>query len=158
MVKPPDEQVQVWFALTGFNASSFGMGAEVISPERVRLPSAPWFPIDAAKGDILRVQRGEDGQLWVQEKVQTAGYCAIKLMLTADSPLGATDTGTDAMVDKFAAFSVTGRGMFGVAVIDVPPGANLDRIRGLLEHGRRVGWWEYENLCVTDAWRTASTK
>lgn len=158
MVKPPGEQVHVWFALTGCNASSFGMGAEVISPERVRLPSAPWFPVDAAKGDILRVQQGEDGELWVQEKVQTAGYCAVRLMLTADGPLGSVDTGTNAMLDKFAAFAVTGKGMFGVAVIDIPLEADLDRIRSLLEHGQRAGWWEYETLCVTDAWKTASTK
>ena len=62
VVMPRAEQVQVWFALTGFNASSFGMGAEVISPEQVRLPSAPWFPVEAAKGDILRVQRGQEGK------------------------------------------------------------------------------------------------
>ncbi|MFI7543433.1 DUF4265 domain-containing protein [Actinoplanes sp. NPDC049599] len=156
-VEPPTGWVQVWFALRGCNASAFGMGAEALSPDRVRLPRAPWFPLNATKGDIFRVQAGDENKLWVQDKIQASGYCAIKLMLADDSPLGPIDTGTEAMVDKFIPLAVTGLGMFGVAVIDVPPEADLRRVRHLLDEGQHEGWWDYDELCVTDAWRTALT-
>jgi hypothetical protein len=156
-VAPATEWVQVWFALVGWNASAFGMGAEALSPDRVRLPRAPWFPLDAAKGDIFCVQRGEEDKLWVQNKIQASGYCAIKLMLAEGSPLGYAESSAEAMVDKFAPLDVTGLGMFGVAVIDVPPEANLRRVRSLLDTGQRDGWWDYDELCVTDAWKMAPT-
>ncbi|WP_158566264.1 DUF4265 domain-containing protein [Micromonospora craterilacus] len=73
------------------------MRAEALSPDRVRLPFAPWAALDAAKGDIFRVQREEDGQLWVREKLEASGYCAIRVILAADSPLGPLDVGTEAM-------------------------------------------------------------
>jgi hypothetical protein len=158
LVEPPTGWVQVWFALTGWNASAFGMGAEVLSPDQVRLPRAPWFPLNAAKGDIFRVQLGDEDKLWVQNKIQAAGYCAIKLMLAEDGPLGPITTGTEAMVDSFTPLAITGLGMFGVAVIDVPPEADLRRVRHLLDTGRRDGWWDYDELCITDAWKMAATE
>jgi hypothetical protein len=138
-VEPAMGVVEVWFALSGWNASAFGMGAEVLCPDQVRLPRAPWFPLNATKDDIFRVQRGEDDKLWVQDRIQVSGYCAIKLILAEDSPLGPIDTGTESMVDKFTPLAVTGLGMFGVAVIDVPPEADLRRVRHLLDTGRRQG-------------------
>jgi hypothetical protein len=45
--------------------------------------------------------------------------------------------------------------MFGLAVIDVPPNADLYRARQLLDDGQRDGWWDYDELCVTDAWNAA---
>jgi hypothetical protein len=45
------------------------MGAEALSPDRVRLPSAPWAALNAAKGDVFRVRHGPDGDLWVHEKL-----------------------------------------------------------------------------------------
>jgi len=46
--------------------------------------------------------------------------------------------------------------MFGLTVVDVPPDADLTRVRRLLDAGQRDGWWDYDELCVTDAWRTAA--
>ncbi|PZG23816.1 hypothetical protein C1I95_02760 [Micromonospora craterilacus] len=91
------ERVRVWFPMSGRPASALGMRAEALSPDRVRLPFAPWAALDAAKGDIFRVQREEDGQLWVREKLEASGYCAIRVILAADSPLGPLDVGTEAM-------------------------------------------------------------
>jgi hypothetical protein len=70
VVEPSDGWVQVWFALSGSKATAFGMAAEVLSPDRVRLPRAPWFPLNAAKRDVFRVQRGEDDELWVRDKIE----------------------------------------------------------------------------------------
>lgn len=101
VVTPAMEWVQVWFPMSGGLASALGMGAEALAADRVRLPSAPWAALNAAKGDIFRVQREEDGQLWVREKIEASGYCAIRVMLVTGSPLGPLDVGTKAILEKF---------------------------------------------------------
>jgi hypothetical protein len=143
--------------MSGGPATAVGLGAEALSSDRVRLPSAPWAALNAAKGDVFRVERDVDGQLWVQEKLKASGYCAIRLTLAPDSPLGPSSAGVDAILDKFAALGVTGSGMFGLAVIDVPPNADLHRVRLLLNIGQRDGWWDFDELCVTDAWKEATS-
>lgn len=47
--------------------------------------------------------------------------------------------------------------MFGLTAIDVPPDADLRLVRQLLDTGKRDGWWDYDELCVTEAWRTSAT-
>ncbi|MGW7045141.1 DUF4265 domain-containing protein [Streptomyces avermitilis] len=42
---------------------------------------------------------------------------------------------------------------FRMVALDVPPDADLTRIRKLLEHGEPKGWWHWEEGAVTDAWR-----
>jgi hypothetical protein len=157
VVEPPTEWVQVWFPMSGGPATGLGMGAEALPPDRVRLPSAPWAALNAAKGDIFRVQRKEDGQLWVQEKLEASGYCAIRVVLAPEGPLGPLDAGVEAILDKFTALGVTGSGMFGLAVIDVPPDADLYLVRQLLDTGKRDGWWDYDELSVTDVWKAATS-
>ena len=142
--------------MSGGPATALGMGAEALSPDRVRLPRAPWAALNAAKDDIFRVQRQRDGELWVQEKFEASGYCAIRVLLASDSPLGPLEAGTEAILDKFTALGVTGSGMFGFTVIDVPPTADLHLVRHLLDIGKRDGWWDYDELCVTDAWKAAA--
>jgi hypothetical protein len=100
VVRPPAELVQVWFPMSGGPAAALGMGAEALSPNRVRLPSAPWAALNAAKGDIFRVQQEMDGKLWAQEKLEAPGYCAIRLVLASDSPLGPLNVGTEAILEK----------------------------------------------------------
>lgn len=156
-IELPPGWVQVWFRMSGGPATSMGMHAEALSPDRVRLPSAPWAALNAAKGDIYRVQPGTDGKLWVQEKLEASGYCAIRVTLVPDSSLArsAPHAGVDNILAKFATFGITGSGMFGLAVIDVPPDADLYRVRQLLDTGERDGWWDYDDLCVTEPWKAA---
>ncbi|MFE3327583.1 DUF4265 domain-containing protein [Streptomyces sp. NPDC059176] len=49
----------------------------------------------------------------------------------------------------------TGEGIerFRMVAPDVPPRADLPRVRWLLEHGATEGWWHWEEGCVTAAWR-----
>jgi hypothetical protein len=75
--------------MSGGPATGFGMGAEALSPDRVRLPSAPWAALNAARGDVFRVERGTDGRLWVREKLEASGFCAIRVQLVPDGPLNA---------------------------------------------------------------------
>lgn len=142
----------MWFRLSGGPPNALGVGAEAIAPDRIRLPRAPWAALMAAKADVYRVQRGTDGQLWVEEKLDASGYCAIRLALTPDSPFGPLRADVDPILDKFTALGVTGCGMFGLAVIDVPPDADLYLVRRLLNKGQRDRWWDYDELHVTDAW------
>jgi len=77
---PPSEAVQLWFPLSGGPATAVGVSAEVLAPDRVRLLFAPWFALDAAKGDVYRVHRGDDGKLWVREKIEASGFRALRSM------------------------------------------------------------------------------
>lgn len=153
----PPGWVQVWFRVSGGPATGLGVTAEALSPNRVRLLYAPWAALNAAEGDVFDVQRGPDGQLWVQEKVQASGYCAIRVRLAPDSALGPLTSGVDAILTKFTPLGITGSGMFGLAVIDVPPDADLYAVRQLLDIGQREGWWTYDELCITDAWKAATS-
>ncbi|MBQ1024770.1 DUF4265 domain-containing protein [Micromonospora sp. C95] len=157
VITPSMEWVQVWFPMSGGPASALGIGAEALSLDRVRLPSAPWAALDAAKGDIFRVQQEEDGRLWVREKIEASGYCAIRVMLASGGPLGPLDVGTRVILEKFYSLGVTGTGMFGLTVIDVPPDADLRLVRQMLDTGKRDGWWDYDELCVTEEWRSLAT-
>jgi hypothetical protein len=92
----------------------------------------------------------------VQEKLEASGYCAIRVVLSDDSPIGSLNAGVDAALKLFHPLGVTGVGMFGLAIIDVPPAVDLARVRRLLDDGLRDGWWEYLELCVTDQWKVAT--
>jgi hypothetical protein len=137
----------------GSNATSMGMGAELVGPDRVRLPVAPWAALDAAKDDVFRIERDHDGEWWVKQKVTTSGYCAILIWATDESDL---EHFGDVVLADLNPLQVSGQGMFGFVVLDVPPTADLATVRRLLrdgEHGRR---WTVDELYVTAAWRAAA--
>jgi hypothetical protein len=143
--------------MSGGPATALGMVAEALAPDRVRLRDAPWAALNAAKGDIFQVQLDTHGQLWAQQKLESSGYCAIRVVLADESPLGPLEAGADAILDKFTTLGITGSGMFGLAVIDVPPDADMSLAHRLLDTGQRDGWWTYDELCITDAWKAASS-
>ena len=150
----PDGWVEVWFLMPpGSNATSMGMGAELVAPDRVRLPWAPWGAFDAAKHDILRIEQDRDGQWWVKEKVAASGYCAIRIWASGDRVL---EDFEDVVLAEFAPLQVSGVGMFGLVVLDVPMTADLPGVRRLLRDGERAGRWTVDELCVTAAWRAAA--
>jgi hypothetical protein len=157
VASPSSEVVRVRFVMSGGPATAMSVPAELLAPDRVRLLSAPWAALNAAKADVYRVQTEDDGELWAQEKIQASGFCALRLILTDDSPLGTLNAGVEALLEKFSALGVTGSGMFGLAVIDLPPDCDLTVVRDLLDTGQRDGWWDFEELCVTDAWKAMRT-
>lgn len=150
----PAGWVQVWFRMPpGSNATSMGMSAELVAPGRVRLPTAPWGAFDAAKHDILSIEQDGDGRWWVKEKVTASGYCAIRIWASDDSDI---EHFQDVVLAEFAPLQVSGEGMFGLVVLDVPPTADLPRVRQLLNGGERAGRWTVDELCVTAAWLAAA--
>ncbi|MEU5781999.1 DUF4265 domain-containing protein [Micromonospora lupini] len=154
MTDLPYGWVQVWFLMPpGSNATSIGMGAELVAPDQVRLPRAPWAAFDAAMHDILRVERDRDGQWWVKEKIAASGYCAIRVWAPDDAVLEHFE---EAVLADFAPLEVSGTGMFGLVVLDVAPTVDLSRVRRLLREGERAGRWTVDELCVTAAWQAAA--
>ncbi|MFB7049639.1 hypothetical protein ACFCX7_26280 [Streptomyces microflavus] len=45
-----------------------------------------------------------------------------------------------------------------MVALDVPPDAELPRIRKLLEHGEARGWWRWEEGSVTAVWRATAAE
>jgi len=86
VTEPSSEVVRVWFQMAGGPATAVGVGAEALAPDRVRLLFAPWAALNAAKADVYRVRMEDDGEIWAQEKVDASGFCAIRLVLTDNSP------------------------------------------------------------------------
>ncbi|MFE1788623.1 DUF4265 domain-containing protein [Streptomyces sp. NPDC059525] len=61
-------------------------------------------------------------------------------------------------VEAFHCLGTTGEGIERIRMValDVPPEADLPRIRKLLEQGEAMGWWHWEEGCVTAAWEAAA--
>ncbi|MGW3337040.1 DUF4265 domain-containing protein [Streptomyces sp. NPDC001009] len=62
------------------------------------------------------------------------------------------------MINAFRELGVGGEGMerFGMVALDVPPTADLAKVRRLLGNGVVKEWWDVEEGCITDRWRAVS--
>ncbi|MFB9676834.1 hypothetical protein [Streptosporangium vulgare] len=58
-----------------------------------------------------------------------------------------------AVLDLFAPLGIEGEGLerFGLVALNLPPEADLAGAKQLLAKGQ-VGWWEYEEGCITEDW------
>ncbi|WP_353940169.1 DUF4265 domain-containing protein [Streptomyces sp. HUAS MG91] len=81
--------------------------------------------------------------------------CTIRLIVLRDGGSAAT---RQSVLDVFHRLGTTGEGIeqFRMVALDVPPDADLQQIRRLLEHGAAKEWWHWEEGCVTDAWRSTT--
>jgi hypothetical protein len=90
-------------------------------------------------------------------RIESSGNCTIRVLPEPDGPLGPS---AQAIHEQFARFRLGGEA-FGrelpLVALNVPADADLPAIRQLLESGQAQGWWEFEEGCVTDAWRHART-
>ncbi|MFJ3640827.1 DUF4265 domain-containing protein [Streptomyces sp. NPDC090108] len=118
----------------------------------VRLDNTPWFVRGVASGDIIKVELDSDGLLWAGETVRASDHCTIRLIVLKDSGSAAA---RQCVLESFHRLGTTGEGIerYGMVAFDVPPQADLQRIRELLEHGEAKDWWHWEEGCVTAAWR-----
>ncbi|MDT0428505.1 MULTISPECIES: DUF4265 domain-containing protein [unclassified Streptomyces] len=120
----------------------------------VRLDNTPWFVRGVASGDIIRVELEDDGVLYARETIQPSQNCTIRLIVLKDGGSGAA---RQTVLDTFHRLGTTGEGIerFRMVALDVPPEADLPKIRKLLEHGAAKEWWHWEEGCVTSAWENA---
>ncbi|MFD8664871.1 DUF4265 domain-containing protein [Streptomyces microflavus] len=122
-----------------------------------RLDNTPWFVRGVASGDIIKVEPDSEGLLWAGETVRASENCTIRLIVLKDSGSAAA---RQSVLEIFHKLGTTGEGIerYGMVALDVPPQADLQRIRKLLEHGEAKEWWRWEEGCVTAAWRATSTE
>ncbi|CAM5385774.1 DUF4265 domain-containing protein [Streptomyces avidinii] len=121
----------------------------------VRLDNTPWFVRGVASGDIIKVECDGDGVLWAGETVRPSQNCTIRLIVLKDDGSAAA---RQSVLEVFHRLGTTGEGIeqFRMVALDVPPEADLPRIRTLLEHGEAKEWWHWEEGCVTAAWEAAA--
>ena len=128
-----------------------GLWGVQVTSDTVRLHNSPWFARGVANGDLIRVRRGEDGQLRAEDRLEWSGYCTIRIIPFRDGPLGGS---RQRVLDAFSPLGVTGEGIeqYGMVALDVPPDVDLAAVKRLLREGTHAGWWEYEEGCIGDAW------
>lgn len=87
--------------------------------------------------------------------MQPSQNCTIRLIVLKDDGSAAA---RQSVLEVFHRLGTTGEGIerFGMVVLDVPPQADLPKIRELLEHGETKDWWHWEEGCVTAAWEAAA--
>ena len=129
----------------GVRGKSIGVPAEELEPGRARISVTPPSAVGAAIGDVYWVLREKDGTWWARRKIESSGYSAV-LVIPPDPPKAS-------LLGRFAHRGVIEEDWFGFLVLDMPPGTDLGAVRWMLDAGVREGDWEYEELCVTDAWR-----
>jgi hypothetical protein len=117
----------------------------------VRLDNTPWFVRGVASGDIIQIDVDQDGLWWAGETIRASEHCTIRLIVLKD---GGSAAARGSVLEIFHRLGTTGEGIeqFRMVALDVPPTADLARIRKLLEHGESEGWWHWEEGCVTAAW------
>ncbi|MBF6317320.1 DUF4265 domain-containing protein [Nocardia cyriacigeorgica] len=121
----------------------------------VRVDNTPWFVRGLASGDIVTVEPDDEGVLWAGETVQPSQNCTIRLIVLEDDGSAAA---RESVMKAFHGLGATGEGIehYRMVALDVPPEANLLKIRRLLEHGAERGRWHWEEGCVTDAWNATA--
>ncbi|WP_303392153.1 DUF4265 domain-containing protein [Kitasatospora sp. NA04385] len=108
-------------------------------------------PLGAGAAQAATVRAGATRRHVSGETVQASENCTIRLIVLKDG--GSADRVGDlppAWRDR------RGIEQFGMVALDVPPEADIQRIRTLLEHGDAKGWWHWEEGCVTAAWEASA--
>ncbi|MFY7069680.1 DUF4265 domain-containing protein [Nocardiopsis changdeensis] len=126
-----------------------------LGDDTVRLDNTPWFVRGIARGDIVRMRPDGNGMLWAGETVRPSQNCTIRLIVLRDNGSAAA---RQSVLETFHRLGATGEGIerFRMVALEVPPHADLPKIRELLEHGETEGWWHWEEGCVTAAWKAAA--
>ncbi|MFD0632466.1 DUF4265 domain-containing protein [Catenulispora yoronensis] len=157
--RPEAEMVKVVFKLhqdeTGWPpAGSERLWAVSLGDDLARLDNVPFFVRGYAMGDVVRFATDRAGVHWVQEAVRYSDNCTIRIM---PGEGGGRDEVRQAVLDAFAPYGVTGEGIarFGMVALNVPGAVDVASVKKLLEEGEEDGRWEFEEGCVTEAWRTA---
>ncbi|MFG2976454.1 DUF4265 domain-containing protein [Streptomyces sp. NPDC048331] len=127
-----------------------------LGDDTVRLDNTPWFVRGVASDDIVRVEVDDGGVRWAGETVRASENCTIRLIVLKD---GGSVAARQSVLEVFHRLGTTGEGLeqYRMVALDVPPTADLPKIRELLEHGDTKGWWHWEEGCVTAAWRATAS-
>ncbi|MFI1471024.1 DUF4265 domain-containing protein [Streptomyces wuyuanensis] len=99
--------------------------------------------------------RGGDGLLRARETIRPYQNCTLRLTILKDD---GSAVARQSVLKVFHRLGTTGEGIerYRMVALDVPPDADSPRIRKLLEHGAGQGWWHWEEVRVTAAWRSTA--
>ncbi|MEU5193624.1 DUF4265 domain-containing protein [Streptomyces scabiei] len=102
----------------------------------VRLDNTPWFVRGVASDDIVRVEIDDEGVRWAGETVRSSENCTIRLIVLTD---GGSTAARQSVLEIFHKLGTTGEGIerYRMVALDVPPEADLPRIRKLLDTVQR---------------------
>ena len=126
--------------------------AERLEDGNYRLDSVPWFAPALALDDVVRATVDAEGRLRFVERLHWAGHLTVRV---APNPEAPAPDDLQPLVEAFAAIGVRGEGAqpaFPIVALDIPPGADLARIKALLVEGEEAGRWYFEEGCVSNAW------
>ncbi|MFG1990602.1 DUF4265 domain-containing protein [Actinoplanes sp. NPDC048988] len=130
------------------------MWARPVSDDVVELDNVPFFARGVSCGDHVRVVRDDNGTLTAVEVVEWSQRCTVRVVPFRAGPLQGD---RQRVLDEFAAVGVTGEGIeqYNIVALDVPPTADLSAVKRLLRDGAELGWWDYEESNIGDAWADA---
>lgn len=131
--------------------TSEGLWATGLGHDLYRLDNIPWLVRGVACDDVFRAEADGDGVMWARDRVQASGNCTIRVV-----PLG-EDARQDwrVVLDVLTALGADGEGAgpaYNLVAFNVPPSAQLAKIKSRLRQGEAAGEWGYEEGCVTEAW------
>ena len=132
-----------------------GLWARPISADAARVANVPFLQDGVAQGDIVRFATDGDGHRWAVERVEASGNCTVRVLPVPAGPLGRS---ARAVHERFAPFGLGGEAFsesLPLVALNAPADADLAGIKTLLVSGQAHSWWEFEEGCVTDAWRNA---
>jgi uncharacterized protein DUF4265 len=134
-------------------ASSESLWAEPLGEDLYRIDNTPWFVRDLAVDDVVRALAGDDGVLWGVDRLRWSGHLTIRVIPLREGPL---EGSLQAVLDAFRPLGVDceGFGRLRIAALDIPPSTPLPPVKRLLVSGVDQGWWEFEEGCINDEWRT----
>jgi hypothetical protein len=84
-----------------------------------------------------------------------SGNCTLRVLPIPSGPLGPS---AQAVHDHLAPFGLSGESFskdLPLVALNVPADADFLRIKTVLLQGEAEGWRQFEEACVTDAWKTA---
>ncbi|MFC9932185.1 DUF4265 domain-containing protein [Streptomyces sp. NPDC127190] len=134
---------------------AYGWERETVWPRRLHLAAG-----GNAGGDLERWQVvGRDAVAFpeVVAVVEALLDPAMAELVWADSGAGRPQAlPADGLFCRRLGTTGEGIEQFRMVALDMPPEANIQRIRKLLEHGDEKDWWHWEEACVTSAWRASA--
>jgi hypothetical protein len=152
-----DADAKVWFELAPEDgwppAGSESLWARAIASDLYELRNVPWFARGYAFGDVVRTVPGQDVEPIVVERVEWSGRYTVRVIPLNDLP------DSDAVADVVRQFSALGAECESalpahrVVALDIPPTAEVARIKDLLIEGEVDGRWGYDEGLIDDLWR-----
>ncbi len=138
-----------------------GMWAERVQPNVYRIANAPWFVRNLAVGDLVRTEPGDDGAMWVVQRLRPSGRLTVWVAPSKEGPLKGN---VRSVLEAFAGVGVAGESVdeqygqvgepYGLIALDIPANVPLRPIWDLLMKGFDLNWWGFDEGCVNTEWRS----